>query len=135
MPDHLPSAGPVGDLPDRDLIENACEVMHVAYERAAIGAGWETNPLSRTINWAEVPEANKATMRAAVAAVLPLIRAHIADEIDAVAEAHPGATELAGEFTYNRGIYNGFKRGARLARTGDWRKNDGTDTEASGRYR
>lgn len=50
-------------------VELACEVMHDAYERAAVGAGWETNPASRK-PWSDVPEANKATMRAAVSALL-----------------------------------------------------------------
>lgn len=56
-------------LPDEDTLEAACEVMHDAYERAAVGAGWETNPASRK-PWASVPTANKATMRAAVGALL-----------------------------------------------------------------
>lgn len=50
-------------------VERACEVMHDAYERAAVGAGWETQTASRK-PWADVPEANKATMRAAVGALL-----------------------------------------------------------------
>ena len=50
-------------------IEEACEIMHDAYEKAAAGAGWETNPASRK-PWADVPEANKVTMRAAVTALL-----------------------------------------------------------------
>jgi len=50
-------------------IETACEVMHDAYEQAAVGAGWETNPASRK-PWADVPEPNKATMRSAVGALL-----------------------------------------------------------------
>lgn len=50
-------------------VEKACEVMHDAYERAAVGAGWETNTASRK-PWADVPEANKQTMRAAVRALL-----------------------------------------------------------------
>ena len=49
-------------------IEIACEVMHDAYEKAAVGAGWETQKASRKA-WADVPEANKVTMRAAVSAV------------------------------------------------------------------
>ncbi len=52
-----------------EQIERACEVMHDAYEKAAVGAGWETQQSSRK-PWADVPEANKATMRAAVAALL-----------------------------------------------------------------
>lgn len=49
-------------------VEVACEVMHDAYEAAAVGAGWETQQASRK-PWIDVPEANKATMRAAVAAL------------------------------------------------------------------
>jgi hypothetical protein len=52
-----------------ECVDRGCEVMHDAYERAALGAGWETNPASRK-PWADVPEANKVTMRAAVAALL-----------------------------------------------------------------
>ena len=50
-------------------VEAACEVMHDAYEAAAVGAGWETQEASRK-PWADVPEANKVTMRAAVHALL-----------------------------------------------------------------
>lgn len=50
-------------------IEKACEVMHDAYEKAAVEAGWETQQRSR-VPWADVPEANKATMRAAVTALV-----------------------------------------------------------------
>jgi hypothetical protein len=53
-------------------IEEWCEVMHDAYEKAAVGAGWETQQASRK-PWADVPEANKETMRAAVRAVAPAI--------------------------------------------------------------
>lgn len=52
-----------------ETLDEACEVMHDAYEIAALGAGWETNPASRK-PWDEVPDANKATMRAAVSALL-----------------------------------------------------------------
>lgn len=51
-------------------VEQACEVMHDAYERAAVIHAWETNPASRHQDWADVPEANKATMRDAVRALL-----------------------------------------------------------------
>ncbi len=51
-----------------DIVERLCEEMHDRYEAAAIEAGWETNPRSR-VAWADVPEANKATMRAAVAPI------------------------------------------------------------------
>lgn len=50
-------------------IEQCCEVMHNAYEKAALGAGWETQVASRK-PWSDVPEANKTTMRAAVTALL-----------------------------------------------------------------
>jgi hypothetical protein len=49
-------------------LEQACEIMHIAYEKAATDAGWETQEASR-VPWADVPEANKATMRAAVQAL------------------------------------------------------------------
>ena len=52
-----------------DQTERLCEVMHDAYEKAALGAGWETQQASRK-PWADVPEANKVTMRAAVLALL-----------------------------------------------------------------
>ncbi|GAB3251021.1 hypothetical protein [Kineosporia babensis] len=50
-------------------LEHLCEVMHDAYEKAAAGNGWETQAASRK-PWTDVPEANKATMRAAVTALL-----------------------------------------------------------------
>lgn len=50
-------------------VEACCVVLHDAYEAAAVQAGWSTQAASRK-PWAEVPEANKATMRAAVAALL-----------------------------------------------------------------
>jgi hypothetical protein len=52
-----------------DQIERYCEVMHDAYEKAAVGAGWETQQASRK-PWADVPEANKVTMRVAVSALV-----------------------------------------------------------------
>lgn len=52
-----------------DDVERLCEVMHDAYEKAAVGAGWETQQASRK-PWADVPEANKVTMRASVRALL-----------------------------------------------------------------
>ena len=83
----------------------ACEVMHDAYERAAVGAGWETNPASRK-PWADVPEANKATMRAAVGALLTspelldaLVRAGVLPDTEALrhhlAIAEADASHLA----------------------------------------
>lgn len=66
---------------ENDYIEQACEVMHDAYEAAAVGAGWETQERSRK-PWADVPEANKVTMRAAVSALLAPIVA-LADDLAA----------------------------------------------------
>jgi hypothetical protein len=43
--------------------------MHDAYEEAAQVTGWETQERSR-VPWSDVPEANKATMREAVRALL-----------------------------------------------------------------
>lgn len=55
-----------------EAMEAACEVMHDAYERAAAKEGWETQERSRK-PWSEVPEANKATMRAAITALLAVL--------------------------------------------------------------
>lgn len=66
-------------------IEKACEVMHDAYEQAAVDAGWETQARSR-VPWADVPEANKATMRVAVNALMR----HVADDPMPEALLDPG---------------------------------------------
>jgi hypothetical protein len=50
------------------LTEQLCREVHDRYEAAASATGWETNPASR-VKWADVPEANKATMRAALGPV------------------------------------------------------------------
>jgi hypothetical protein len=52
-----------------DLIEYLCAQQHAAYEEAALLEGWETNRASRS-PWAQVPEENKATMRASMQVVL-----------------------------------------------------------------
>jgi hypothetical protein len=54
---------------EEGLIERLCEIQHDAYEVAAQREGWETQKSSRK-PWADVPEANKATMRASMRAVL-----------------------------------------------------------------
>lgn len=54
---------------ESEYIERACEVMHDAYELAAVTQGWETQERSRK-PWAAVPEANRETMRAAVRTLL-----------------------------------------------------------------
>ncbi len=64
-------------------LETACEVMHEAYEVAAVKVGWETQTVSN-VPWDNVPEANKATMRAAVAALME----HLTDEIEGERESH-----------------------------------------------
>ncbi len=70
-----------GDEPmTDDLTEQLCEEMHDRYEKAAAGAGWETNPASRK-PWADVPEANKATMRAAIGPIAERI-----DKLEALNE-------------------------------------------------
>lgn len=56
----------------QEQIETLCEVMHDAYEQAALETGWETQASSRKL-WSSVPEANKATMRAAVRAMVESI--------------------------------------------------------------
>lgn len=55
-----------------EMVEQACEVMHDAYEAAALAEGWETQARSR-VPWPDVPEANKRTMRAAVRALVEAI--------------------------------------------------------------
>lgn len=60
-------------------VEKCCEVLHQEYERAAQGAGWETNPASR-VPWADVPEANKVAMRAAVRGLLAFL--HVESWVD-----------------------------------------------------
>lgn len=60
-------------------VEWACEIMHDAYEAAAVREGWETQERSRK-PWADVPEANRATMRGAVGALLTALATSPADE-------------------------------------------------------
>ena len=55
-----------------ESIERYCEILHDAYEDAAVKAGWETQRSSRK-PWAEVTEANKETMRAAVSVLVDVI--------------------------------------------------------------
>jgi len=66
----------VGDLTAGDLVlswdaflDQACQVLHDAYEKAAPRHGWDTQTGSRK-PWSDVPEENKATMREAVAEFL-----------------------------------------------------------------
>ncbi len=62
------AAPPAGPLSAND-IEQACEVLHDAYEAAATQHGWKTQEASRK-PWSDVPDANKATMRSAVGVLL-----------------------------------------------------------------
>lgn len=52
-----------------DLIEYLCAQQHAAYEQAALLEGWETHRDSQGA-WAQVPDANKATMRTSMDTVL-----------------------------------------------------------------
>ena len=63
-------------------IEHLCEVMHDAYEAAAVQEGWETQERSRK-PWSEVPEANKATMRVAVLALRDQVLEDVLKEVHA----------------------------------------------------
>jgi hypothetical protein len=83
-------------------IETAVRAMHDAYETAATANGWETNPASRK-PWADVPEANKATMRAALAAVLPSLVAEIREQIAGEIETQ---NPMEGQYApqWNRGL-------------------------------
>lgn len=80
-------------------MEEVCEVMHDAYELAAQITGWATQEASRKL-WTDVPEANKRTMRLAVAALVAHLRI-----IDAI---HPCPTcGGSGEVTVGDGDYEG----------------------------
>lgn len=68
---------------DAKRLDAACEVMHDAYEDAAHRFGWDSQV--GAIPWAEVPEANKATMRVAVRALM----AHLAASPAAVPQPDP----------------------------------------------
>lgn len=59
----------IEDRHAQGMVEKYSKIAHEAYEKAAVGAGWETNEKSRK-RWEEVPEANRACTRAAVRAVL-----------------------------------------------------------------
>jgi hypothetical protein len=50
-------------------VEELCEAFHDAYEEAAVKSGWETQQRSRK-PWADVPEANKETMRKTISELL-----------------------------------------------------------------
>lgn len=60
--------GDLHGIPARH-VEYLCRVMHDAYEAEAARVGWATQQASR-VGWDEVPEPNKAAMRAGVRALL-----------------------------------------------------------------
>src|SRR5882672_7364881 len=79
MPDQLPSVGPVGDLPDA-AVELAAKV--------SFGFVWRTRPIA--VSWEDAEESTRreyrADARSVLAAALPLIRAHIADQQQAIVD-------------------------------------------------
>ena len=95
-----------------EAVESACQVMHDAYERAAVVHAWETNPASRHQDWADVPESNKATMRDAVRALLGWLGA---------LETTPLAAEPAPEWTdEERGFVEMALAAADAGNAGHW---------------
>ena len=54
---------------DSEALEHLAHALHDAYEAAAIESGWETQERSRK-PWADVPDANKETMRRALTTLL-----------------------------------------------------------------
>lgn len=83
-------------------IEEACRVMHDAYEAAAVGAGWETQEKSR-VPWEDVPEANKETMRASVGALMEHLSNRLEAEIRPLLEKdkYDGGYNCCGCSTYD----------------------------------
>ena len=54
-------------------IDELCELAHEVYETAASAHGWETQERSR-VAWADLPEENKAAMRAMMTVLRDEIR-------------------------------------------------------------
>ena len=54
-------------------IDELCEIAHQTYEAAAAAHGWETQKRSR-VAWADLPEENKAAMRAMMTVIRDEIR-------------------------------------------------------------
>lgn len=50
-------------------LDEACRVLHDAYEAAAPHHGWQTQAKS-AVPWEQVPKENRATMQYAVAVLL-----------------------------------------------------------------
>jgi hypothetical protein len=67
---HVPGAVPVtADRDTQALVETVARQFHEAYERLAPEYGYETRRES-AVPWENVPEQNKALMRAVVAEVV-----------------------------------------------------------------
>ena len=64
-----------------EWIEEACEVLHDAYERAAVVHGWDTNPAAKHKPWSEVPESNRQTMRDSVAVLLGFVASRVEEQV------------------------------------------------------
>lgn len=77
---------PLVDMVPAEAVEASCRVMHDAYEAAAIDAGWATQAGSR-VPWDDVPEANKATMRVAVRALITWLAEPVGGDV--ITEAEP----------------------------------------------
>ena len=69
---HQSLANALHDHP-QNLVEVLSRASHDAYEAAAAEHGWSTQEASR-VPWAEVPDANKAVVRASVRAVMDTLR-------------------------------------------------------------
>lgn len=98
MADHLPSAGPVGDLPD-EIRQAALVAVHDAWPTdSQYIDDWhpDDQAMFRRQSWdsfaarssAVLTERQQRVADAVTASVLPLIRAHIADEIEAEAKPY-----------------------------------------------
>jgi hypothetical protein len=78
-----------------DAVRAAAEAAHDAYERRAAEVGWETQARSR-VAWADVPEANKRAMYAAMDAAAPHLTADLVRELDeALAEVERLRVQVA----------------------------------------
>ena len=98
---------------DNPAVTAAAEAMHDAYEARAAEVGWETQARSR-VAWADVPEANKQAMYAAVAAARPIIEAEVRERIAAEIEAERDS--VAAETENDRAYDIGMTDAARIAR-------------------
>lgn len=109
---HQPTNPEASTPTSEDDLERLCEVMHDAYEAAAVAAGWETQQRSR-VPWADVPEANKVTMRAAVQALLD----HLRRPMDLTAPVEPN--DYSGAKDRPTAVLDALVSAARLHTDGD----------------